>query len=152
MTLQTRLSLVMLDHVRTINQGNTVNVEIEFRPMSFLAKLAYIIALVFLPVIMLTACNPLSSEGQDSDPVKVETATPEKACIEAFPVVPDTIIKGLENWTLKVSGYDPNSRSRCHWDEDYDLVVCKGRYSDTTWSIDRYCPATLKARAELGGN
>jgi hypothetical protein len=78
-----------------------------------------------------------------------ETATPEKACIEAYPVVTDTIIKGLEEWPLKVAFDFENTR--CRWDEDYNDVVCKGRYSDTTWVIDTYCPATLKARSAMGG-
>lgn len=78
---------------------------------------------------------------------------PKGVCIESYPVIPDTLVKGLENWDLKVSD---RTNARCGMYRDTEFISCASRdngdLQDTVFIIDTYCPATLKARAELGGN
>lgn len=109
----------------------------------------YRYAMGCLAILALVACNTTEpATNEDGTKWGVIVADHSKACIESTPVVPDTIIKGLEPWTLKVGN---GTRNRCHYSVESDWVECKAKSPDTLYAIDRYCPATLKARAELGG-
>lgn len=121
------------------------NLNIEMRYMGAIAKLAYACTLVAMVLVLFVGCNVTESDSADT----VVTASHPKACIESFPVVPDTLIKGLETWSLKVGN---GTRNRCRWDVGNEWAECKAKNPDTLYVVDTYCPATLKARAELGGN
>jgi hypothetical protein len=115
-----------------------------------IAYLSYACSLVAL-VLLMVGCESPTSPTHNPDGTRwgVIVADHPKACIESLPVVPDTLIKGLESWSLKV-GNGP--RNRCTFNVESEWVECKAKSPDTLYAIDRYCPATLKARAELGGN
>lgn len=134
----------------TIARKRADSLNVEFRPTLGLAKLSYIFTLVSL-VLLMVGCESPTNPTHNPDGTKwgVIVADHPKACIESTPVVPDTIIKGLESWTLKVGS---GTRNRCSWSAENEWAECKAKSPDTLYAIDRYCPATLKARAELGGN
>lgn len=119
-------------------------------PSPKLAYASYLFSFLAL-VLLFIGCESPTHPDTNEDGTKwgVIVAAHPKACIESYPVVPDTIIKGLESWTLKV-GNGP--RNRCSWSADNEWAECKAKSPDTLYAIDTYCPATLKARAELGGN
>lgn len=109
----------------------------------------YRFAMGAIAIMALIACGPTNPDtNEDGTKWGVIVADHPKACIESTPVLPDTIIKGLETWTLKVGN---GTRNRCSYSVESDWVECKAKSPDTLYAIDRYCPATLKARAELGG-
>lgn len=110
----------------------------------------YRYALGCLAIMALCACDAPTHPDTNEDGTKwgVIVADHPKACIESTPVLPDTIIKGLETWALKVGN---STRNRCHYSIESEWVECKAKSPDTLYAIDRYCPATLKARSELGG-
>jgi hypothetical protein len=112
-----------------------------------LAYSAYTCSAIALVLLFVGCESP--TNVKDTPEEKGIVAAHPKACIESYPVVPDTIVKGLESWTLKV-GNGP--RNRCSWSADNEWAECKAKSPDTLYIIDTYCPATLKARAELGGN
>lgn len=113
-----------------------------------LAYLAYVCTFIALVLFMVGCESPTSNNLED----KVIATNHPFACIESYPVVPDTIIKGLEKWSLKV-GDGP--RNRCHmstaWGEDSEGVDCWSKEKDTLWIVTDYCPATRQALNEMGG-
>ncbi|MDQ3159303.1 MAG: hypothetical protein M3P98_04195 [bacterium] len=98
-------------------------------------------------VLLFIGCNPTEAKQEH-----ITTDHPT-ACIESYPVVPDTIVKGLEKWPLKV-GNGP--RNRCSistaWGPDSEGIDCTSKSGDTTWIVMDYCPATKQALSQLGGN
>lgn len=120
----------------------------------------YRYAMGCLAIAFLVACeNPVQDNGRKAVQIFADHPT---ACLEMFPVTPDTIVRHLEKWTLKVNT-DPTklrtSRNRCVWVADQEWAECDSKsrapsepaLADTVYGVDRICPATLKARAELGG-
>lgn len=103
-----------------------------------------------LVILLLAACNAPTTAPDSSQPIKVYGKN--GACIEAFPVLPDMVVHGLTNgYDYKVSNLE-NRTNRCFVNPDQEGVVCHSKNrGDTLYFIDQYCPATLKARAELGG-
>jgi hypothetical protein len=123
------------------------------RNFSSLAYLAYICS-GFALVLLFIGCESPTHPDTNPDGTKwgVVVADHPKACIELPPVVPDTIIRHLEKWTLKVAqDGDRSGRNRCTFNNESEWVECDAKSPDTLYAIDRYCPATLKARSELGG-
>jgi hypothetical protein len=109
----------------------------------------YRYALGAIAIMALVACGPTETTKETG----VNVIGPANVCIESVPVVPDTIIHGLtKGYDYKVSRVE-NGRSRCYIAPDGEMVNCHSKVrGDTLYVIDTYCPATLKARAELGGN
>jgi hypothetical protein len=121
---------------------------------SFALPRVYRMALRFGIVVIMAlgfiACNsPAEPDGRGENG-HFNVYNHPKACIESFPVIPDTLIKGLESYTLKVGA---GTRNRCRPNVDQvGEAVCKGRNPDTLYFIATYCPATLSARNAMGGD
>lgn len=106
------------------------------------------IAYSVLVLLSLIACESPTNVKDNPSEQGVALVVHPFACIESYPVVPDTIIKKLEAYTLKV-GNGP--RNRCRYSEEDEAVFCKAKSPDTLYVIDTYCPATRQALNEMGG-
>jgi hypothetical protein len=117
--------------------------------MNKIRNTAYAFGLVSLVLVFFVGCES-PTNVKDTPEEKGTTVDHPTACVESYPVLPDTVVKGLEKWSLKV-GDGP--RNRCSFDSANEFVKCHSKVEgDTLYTIDRTCPATLKARAELGGD
>jgi uncharacterized membrane-anchored protein len=112
-----------------------------------LAYSAYTCSAIALVLLMVGCESPNSAAEKE----RITVLGHPTACVESLPVVPEDVMKGItKGYDYKIAN-EENNRSRC-FDYDSSEYACKSKANDTLYIIDTYCPATLKARAELGGN